>query len=87
MGATNMKAAVENYVFDPIMDGSDELLANPYPALEKMRKNGAVVWSPRGNQWLVLGYEEANSILRSKSFGKRLLEGWTSSRRFSRILG
>jgi pimeloyl-[acyl-carrier protein] synthase len=63
-------------VFDPIMEASEALLANPYPSLEQLRQSGSVVWSPRGNQWLVLGYEEANSILRSKKFGKRLLEGW-----------
>ena len=63
-------------LFDPIMDDSEELRVNPYPAIEQMRESGSVVWSPKGNQWLVLGYEEANSILRSKSFGKRLLESW-----------
>lgn len=62
--------------FDPIMDDSDELLADPYPKIEDLKRRGPVVWSPRGNQWLVLGYEEANSILRSKAFGKRLLESW-----------
>ncbi|MDZ4836346.1 MAG: cytochrome P450 [Candidatus Melainabacteria bacterium] len=66
-----------NAIFDPIMDHSEERLANPYPVLEQMRQSGgSVIFSPRGNQWLVLGYEEANSILRSKDFGKRLLENW-----------
>lgn len=66
----------ENVIFDPIMDDTEELLANPYPAIERMRQLGDVVFSPKGNQWLVLGYEEANSILRSKKFGKRLLNAW-----------
>jgi pimeloyl-[acyl-carrier protein] synthase len=66
----------DDAIFDPIMDDSEERLANPYPVLEEMRQSGQVIWSPRGNQWLVLGFEEANSILRSKDYGKRLLENW-----------
>lgn len=66
----------DNAVFDPIMDNSEETLADPYPVLERMRQNGQVLWSPQGNQWLVLGFEEANSVLRSKDFGKRLLGAW-----------
>lgn len=63
-------------VFDPIMDDCLEFLADPYTELERIRQRGSVVWSARGNQWLVLGYNEANAILRSKDYGKRLLENW-----------
>ncbi len=70
--------------FDPIMDDSEEWLSDPYPVLEQMRVHSQVLWSPRGNQWLVLGYDEANSILRSKDFGKRLLESWKPPNMFLR---
>lgn len=74
--AIKVEELKDDLVFDPIMDTSEEWLSNPYPVLEQMRQRGSVLWSPKGNQWLVLGFEEANSILRSKDFGKRLLETW-----------
>jgi pimeloyl-[acyl-carrier protein] synthase len=72
-------------LFDPIMDDDGEVLANPYPLLKQMQQESSVVWSARGNQWLVLGFEEANSILRSKHFGKKLLENWKPPNAFMRV--
>ncbi len=74
--STKRLETTDSIIFDPIMDDTPELLANPYPAMEQMRQLGGVVFSPKGNQWLVLGYDDANSILRSKKFGKKLLTAW-----------
>jgi len=61
--------------FDPVMDAPDFFLQNPYPALREMRESGTIRWSSGGNQWLVTGMQDANLILKSKSFGKAL-ERW-----------
>ena len=76
MDSIPVKEPLPEAIFDPIMDDRVDVLANPYPVLKKMQQDGAVLWSSRGNQWLVLGYNEANGILRSKNFGKKLLENW-----------
>lgn len=76
MGRPMKSASNPDTVFDPIMDDCEEFLAAPYSILESIREGGPVVWSPRGNQWLVSGYEEGNSLLRSKDYGKKLLENW-----------
>ncbi|MBX9695554.1 MAG: cytochrome P450, partial [Cyanobacteria bacterium] len=70
----NVRASLD--MFDPLIDDSKDVLVNPYPHIEKMREHGPIIWSPRGNQWLVVGYDEANSILRSKVFGKRIFDKW-----------
>jgi pimeloyl-[acyl-carrier protein] synthase len=57
---------------DPIFEQSPDFLQNPHQELAKLRAISPVLWSPRGNQWLVTGYEEAVKILRSKSAHKRM---------------
>ncbi len=64
-----------NSDFDPLMDATHAFLQDPYPALHRMQARGHLVWSEKGNQWLVTSMEEANLILKSKSFGKAL-ERW-----------
>jgi pimeloyl-[acyl-carrier protein] synthase len=59
-------------LFDPINHLPPGALENPYPLLTKMRERAPIIWSPQGNQWLVVRYKEANSILRNNTFGKRL---------------
>ncbi len=59
-------------VFDPLSHLPPGSLENPYPRLSAMRERAPVLWSAAGNQWLVLRYEEASSILRNGKFGKRL---------------
>lgn len=59
-------------IFDPLSHLPPGSLENPYPLLSTMRERAAIMWSPRGNQWLVLRYDEASSILRNGKFGKRL---------------
>src|SRR5581483_3351161 len=62
-------------IFDPFMDHSESFLLDPYPTLEGLRSGGPVIWSQRGNHWLITGFDEAHNILRSKSFNKRI-EDW-----------
>jgi cytochrome P450 len=57
---------------DPIHDQSPEFLQNPFGELAKLRSISPVLWSPKGRQWLVTGYEEAVKILRSKPAHKRM---------------
>lgn len=71
--------------FDPMMDSSQEFLQNPYPCLRSMRDRAAIRWSEKGNHWIVTGMDEANIILRSKHFGKRL-ERWKNPNFFMRLV-
>jgi cytochrome P450 len=57
---------------DPIHEQSEDFLQNPHGELAKLREISPVLWSPRGNQWLVTGYDEAVKILRSKTAHKRM---------------
>lgn len=59
-------------IFDPLSHIPPGIMENPYPLLNDMRERAAILWSPKGNQWLVLRYEETNAILRNNKFGKRL---------------
>lgn len=59
-------------LIDPIMDEPAGFLQNPYWLFEEYRKRSPVCWSPRGNQWIVTGMEEANQLLRDNSFGKKM---------------
>lgn len=60
---------------DPILDESPEFLQNPYPYYELYREQNPVAWSSRGNQWIITGMEESNTILRDNHFGKKM-ERW-----------
>lgn len=62
-------------ILDPLSHLPAGALENPYPLLAAMRERSAIEWSTGSNQWLVLRYDEASSILRSNKFGKRL-EQW-----------
>jgi len=57
---------------DPIFEQSNDFLQNPHGELAKLRQISPVLWSPKGNQWLITGYEEAVKILRSKTAHKRM---------------
>ncbi|MDZ4836824.1 MAG: cytochrome P450 [Candidatus Melainabacteria bacterium] len=70
-------------LFDPLSHLPNGALENPYPLLAGTRNGAPIVWSPKGNQWLVVRYEEANSILRNNSFGKRL-DKWKHPKFFMR---
>ncbi|MBC8000559.1 MAG: cytochrome P450, partial [Leptolyngbya sp.] len=70
--------------FDPLMEQSADFLQNPYPVLERYRQTAPVIWSGKGNHWIVSGMDEANFILKNNSFGKRL-ELWKHPNPFMRI--
>lgn len=59
---------------------------DPYPIYERMRAAGPVSFSPLYQQWAILGYEEARSILTSNSFGvESQLEIFLSTRPYSKF--
>lgn len=48
--------------------GPDRFI-DPYPIYERMRESGPVSFSPLYQQWAVVGYDEAQQVLLSDSFG------------------
>jgi len=67
--------------------GPDRFI-DPYPIYERMRASGAVSFSPLYQQWAILGYEEARTILTSNSFGvESQLETFLSTRPYSKFSG
>lgn len=59
---------------------------DPYPIYERMRAAGPISFSPLYQQWAILGYEEARSILTSNSFGvESQLEIFLSTRPYSKF--
>ena len=66
--AVGSKPWLANLVFarDPWGSPLDpEVLADPYPNLEQMRADGAVVHRRLYQQWFVFGYDEARQVLSS----------------------
>ncbi len=66
--AVGSKPWLANLVFarDPWGSPLDPAtLADPYPVLERMRNDGAVVYRRIYQQWFVFGYEEARQVLSS----------------------
>lgn len=55
-----------------------QFLADPYPALAKLRSAGKPVWHEGLRLWLAARYADANAVLRSKSLG-RIFEPRTPS--------
>ena len=47
-----------------------EFVADPYPALAKLRSAGKPVWHEGLGIWLAARYADANAVLRSKSLGR-----------------
>ncbi len=41
-----------------------DLAVDPYPHLAELRSQGAVVWAPNLDMWVVAGYDDAVSVLR-----------------------
>jgi cytochrome P450 len=57
-------------VQDPLIDLREEFLANPYPTFASLREAAPVMWSEKGNYWLVSRYEVAHHILGDLHFEK-----------------
>ena len=75
---------VEKPVFDPMFDSDFAFLQDPYPMLKAIGKESPVVWSPKGNHYLITGMAEANQVLKSNDYGKRL-EKWKHPNLFLRL--
>ncbi len=75
---------VEKPVFDPMFDSDFAFLQDPYPMLKAIGKDSPVVWSPKGNHYLITGMAEANQVLKSNDYGKRL-EKWKHPNLFLRL--
>lgn len=63
----------------PVMPDQQELvddlrdrdfLADPYPAMARLRATSPVVWHQPTGQWLALSYEHCNQVLRDRRFGR-----------------
>jgi cytochrome P450 len=55
----------------PVLDLSDpHFLADPYPALARLRQQEPVAWHEPTGQWLALTYEHANQVLRDRRLGR-----------------
>jgi cytochrome P450 len=59
---------------------------DPYPIYERMRAAGPVSYSPLYQQWAILGYDEARTVLTSNSFGvESQLDVLLSTRPYSKF--
>lgn len=85
MNTTVVDKSVDRAVFDPLMEHSTRFLQDPYTELAAMRQRDHVVFSAKGNHWLVTGLAEANKLLRDNRYGKRM-ERWRHPSRAMRIL-
>ncbi len=63
---TNPKMVLE----DPLIDSTKEFYDNPYPILKRLRETAPVMWSEKGQYWLVTRYEDAREILGDLHFEK-----------------
>lgn len=77
-------AAQNALVFDPVFESDFAFLQDPYPRLKDIGKSSPVVWSARGNHFLITGMAEANQVLKSNEYGKRL-ERWKHPNLFLRF--
>jgi cytochrome P450 len=49
---------------------SEEIVENPYPSYDKIRRIGPIAWSQTWNMWLVAGHSEAQSLLRESKLSR-----------------
>jgi cytochrome P450/uncharacterized membrane protein YdbT with pleckstrin-like domain len=61
--------------------GGAEFLADPYPALARLREHAPLTWHQPTGQWLALTFEHSNQVLRDRRFG-RLWNDKTPAERF-----
>ncbi|HEY9793280.1 MAG TPA: cytochrome P450 [Candidatus Obscuribacterales bacterium] len=55
---------------DPLLNSTKEFFDNPYPALKKLRETAPVMWSEKGEYWLVTKYDHAHEVLGDLQFEK-----------------
>jgi cytochrome P450 len=56
--------------FDP---GDIGFVADPYPVYERLRELAPIVYDPKTEHWLVTRYDDVNSLLRDRRFGRTYL--------------
>lgn len=56
--------------FDP---ADPAFVADPYPALARLRADHPVLWNPDTNQWLVSRHADVNALLRDRRLGRTYL--------------
>ena len=56
--------------FDP---GDPRFVANPYPAYERLREQGPIVYDEATDHWLVTRFDDVRSMLRDRRFGRTYL--------------
>lgn len=49
---------------------SPEFIANPYPQLAELRKQGKPIWHEETQMFLAARYKDANAVLRNRSLGR-----------------
>ncbi|MFI5254675.1 MAG: cytochrome P450 [Candidatus Limnocylindrales bacterium] len=52
---------------------SIDFIADPYPALARLRREQPVLYDERTNQWLVAGHADINALLRDRRLGRSYL--------------
>lgn len=55
---------------DPLINSTKEFFANPYPTFANLQTDAPVLWSPKGDYWLVSRYNDAHEILGDLHFEK-----------------
>jgi cytochrome P450 len=56
--------------FDP---GDIGFVADPYPVYERLRAHGPIIYDDATDHWLVTRYDDVNSLLRDRRFGRTYL--------------
>jgi cytochrome P450 len=57
-------------ITDPLINSTKQFFDNPYPTLKMLREQAPVLWSPKGDYWLVTKYSDAHDILGDLQFEK-----------------
>jgi cytochrome P450 len=68
--ATTTPASPAELGYDPWDAG---FIADPYPALARLREQAPVVYDERTNQWLVSRHADVNALLRDRRLGRSYL--------------
>ena len=61
-----------NFTMTDLNFRDPEFVADPYPALAKLRSAGKPIWHEGLGIWLAARYADANAVLRSQVFGSNL---------------
>jgi pimeloyl-[acyl-carrier protein] synthase len=59
-------------LINPLNSEDQRFLNNPYPMMERLRKEAPVYWSVKDKYWIISRYAEASIILRDPAFEKQI---------------